>query len=388
MGKAKLYLAIVFVLSIFISAYAQNGVSEVRFAVTQEATCEEPYGVLVDIEVKAAEGSSFFMSEQNYRFSFNREALANPAIAEELLTGFIPGGSGPLGFTLYSPHNLTGSLDTVVSYNVELQGGDGVLATDDRWIPVGRVGFDVLDEAACFDLEFHPQARFPPTFVGEVYIDANGVPVRVITSESIYGDLSRCFGELCPLPVELVSFTGEERDCATHLNWQTATETNSHFFVVERSADGINYSEIGRVDAAGNSQTFVNYNFTDTNPNIQNYYRLKQVDLDGTYEYTEVIRINTTCFDGTVSDILDIYPNPVSSAGQINMNVFSKINQSAHINILNVEGKTLLTKQINMIEGVNALHYSVAGLAAGTYFIRLEGDDWHSSAQKFIKVND
>ena len=386
MGKAKLYLIAVFALFVF-NLHAQDGVSEVRFTITEAPICEDPYGVFVDIEVKAAEGSSFFMSEQNYRFSFNRDALANPSIAEELLTGFIPGGSGPLGFTLYSPHNLTGSLDTVVSYNVELQGGDGVLATDDRWIPVGRMNFDVLDESACFNLEFHSQSRFPPTFVGEVYIE-NDVAIRVITNESNYGDLARCIVDICQLPVELISFTGEERDCTTHLNWQTATETNSDFFVVERSANGINYTEIGRLNAAGNSQTLVNYDFIDTNPNVQNYYRLKQVDLDGTYEYTEVIRINTTCFDGTMSDILDIYPNPVSSAGQINMNVFSKTNQSANINILNVEGKTLLTKQINMIEGINALHYSVAELAAGTYFIRLEGDDWHSNAQKFIKVND
>lgn len=386
MGKAKLYLIAVFVLSVF-NTYAQDGVSEVRFNITENAICDAPYSVFVDIEVKAAEGSSFFMSEQNYRFSFNREALANPVIAEELLTGFIPGGGGPLGFTLYSPHNLTGSLDTVVSYNVELQGGDGVMATDDRWIAVGRMGFDVLDDLACLDLQFHPQAIFPPTFVGEVYIE-NGVSVRVITAESNYGNIAPCFPNVCGLPVELTSFTGEERDCATQLNWQTATETNSHFFVVERSANGINFSEIGRVNAAGNSQTLVNYDFTDDNPNIQNYYRLKQVDLDGTYEYSEVIRINTSCFDGTVSDILDIYPNPVSSAGQINMSVFAKTNQSAHITILNVDGKNLLTKQINMIEGINALHYSVSELPAGTYFIRLEGDNWHSGAQKFIKVND
>jgi len=387
MGKAKLFL--IAALTVLITnTYAQDGVSEVRFTVIKEdATCAEPYGVIIDIEVKAAEGSSFFMSEQNYRFSFNREALDNPYIAEEILTGFIQGGGGPLGFTLYSPHNLTGSLDTVVSYNIELQGGDGVLATDDRWIKVGSVGFDVLDETACLDFNFHSQVVFPPTFVGEVYMD-NGVAVRVITAESNYGNLFRCFGELCELPVELVSFTGEERDCITELNWQTATETNAHFFVIERSSNGIDYSEIGRVNAAGNSQTLVNYDFTDNNPGIQNYYRLKQVDLDGTYEYSEVVRVNTTCFDGGVSDILDVYPNPVIGSQQINMNIFSKTNQSAYVTILNVEGKTLIAKQVNIIEGINALHYSVGELPSGTYFIRLEGDDWHSNAQKFVRIND
>jgi len=385
MEKAKLYLIAVFALSVF-NAYAQNGVSEVRFTITEAPACVQPFGVFVDIEVRAVE-DSFYMSEQNYRFSFNREALANPSIAEQVLTGFINGGDGPLGFTLYSPHNLTGSLDTVVSYNVELQGGDGVVATPDKWISVGRLQFDVVNDLACFNLDFHSQSVFPPTFVGEIYVE-NGEAIRIITAESNYGNLAACFNDLCRLPVEFISFTGEERDCAVHLNWQTATETNSHFFVIQHSINGIDYTEIGRLNAAGNSQTLVNYDFTDNQPNIQNYYRLKQVDTDGTYEYSDVIRVNTTCFEETVSDILDVYPNPVSGVRQINMNVFSSIYQSADIIILNIEGKTLLRKEVNLTEGINILHYSVAELAAGAYFVRLVGNDWHSDAQKFIKVND
>lgn len=387
MEKAKLFL--IAVLTFFAANInAQDGVSEVRFNITSvDATCDEPYSLLGNIEVKANNESGFFMSEQNYRFSFNREALANPTIAEEVLTGFIPGGTGPLGFTLYSPHNLTGSLDTVVSYNVELQGGDGVFATRDTWIRVGSIRFDVLDLFGCFELNFHSQATFPPTFVGEVFIE-NGTTVRIITAESNYGNISRCFDELCPLPVELVSFTGEERDCQVHLNWQTATESNSNYFVVERSTDGIQFAEIGRVNSAGNSQTTQNYTFTDESASVQNYYQLKQVDIDGAYEYSEIIRINTTCFDGTVSDILDVYPNPVSSAGEMNMSIFSKTNESAYITVLNLEGKIILKKAVNLIEGTNSLHYSVKGLAAGTYFLRLEGDNWHSGTQKFIKVND
>lgn len=386
MEKAKLFLVAVL---IFFAAniHAQDGVSEVRFTITEAPVCEAPYAVFVDIEVKAAEDPGFFMSEQNYRFSFNRSALDNPSIVEEFLTGFIPGGEGPLGFTLYSPHNLTGSLDTVVSYNVELQGGDGVYATTDRWIPVGRVGLDVIDETECFALEFHRQVTFPPTFVGEVYID-NGEPIRIITAEGEYNDLSRCFAELCNLPVELTSFTGVERDCQVDLNWQTATESNSNYFVVERSTDGIQFTEIDRVNAARNSQTINNYAFTDESASVQNYYRLKQVDVDGAYEYSEIIKINTTCFDGTVSDILDVFPNPVGSIGAMNMSVFSKTDESAFITVLNLEGKVILKKAINLIEGTNSLHYSVKGLAAGTYFLRLEGDNWHSGTQKFIKVND
>jgi len=386
MNKTKLFLVAILAI-LFTNLYAQDGISEVRFTITQAPICENPFGVLIDIEVKSASDPGFFMSEQNYRFSFNSEALANPSIAEEILTGFVAGGPGPLGFTLYSPHNLTGSLDTVVSYNIELQGGDGLFVTRETWIPVGRVALDVTDETECFDIVFHSQDIFPPTFVGEVFVE-NDVPIRIITAESNYGNLSRCFNELCGLPVELISFAGEERNCQIDLNWQTATEINSDFFVIERSYNGINFTEIGRLNAAGNSQAVVNYNFSDANASVQNYYRLKQVDVDGTYEYSNIIRISTTCFDGTVSDILDIYPNPVNSSGEVNLSIFSKTNQSADIIILNMEGKVLFNKPANLVEGANSLNYSVKGLAAGTYFLRLKGKNWHSSTQKFIKIND
>jgi len=89
-----------------------------------------------------------------------------------------------------------------------------------------------------------------------------------------------------------------------------------------------------------------------------------------------------------VSDILDIYPNPVNSSGEVNLSIFSKTNQSADIIILNMEGKVLFNKPANLAEGANSLNYSVKGLAAGTYFLRLKGKNWHSSTQKFIKIND
>ncbi|HEY4334711.1 MAG TPA: LamG-like jellyroll fold domain-containing protein [Puia sp.] len=92
-----------------------------------------------------------------------------------------------------------------------------------------------------------------------------------------------------PLPVTIAGFNAARSGSESVLQWQTATESNSREFVIERSADGKTYAEIGSVTAAGNSHTLLNYSYTDPQPlPNNNFYRLKQVDLDGNFDYSLV----------------------------------------------------------------------------------------------------
>jgi hypothetical protein len=92
-----------------------------------------------------------------------------------------------------------------------------------------------------------------------------------------------------PLPVTITSFTAARSGIESVLQWQTATEQNCREFIIERSSDGRNYSAIGSVEGAGNSQTLLNYTYTDLQPlPNSNFYRLKQVDLDGNFDYSTV----------------------------------------------------------------------------------------------------
>jgi len=89
-----------------------------------------------------------------------------------------------------------------------------------------------------------------------------------------------------PLPIELNSFSAEAADHSIELKWETATETNNDFFTIERSPDVQNWEIIGYVDGAGNSNRPLSYSFTDSQPlDGISYYRLKQTDYDGKYEY-------------------------------------------------------------------------------------------------------
>ncbi len=111
------------------------------------------------------------------------------------------------------------------------------------------------------------------------------------------------------LPVEFGNFYGHQVRSAVHLSWQTLTEINNQFFIVERSNDGQAFDAIGQMQATGDSQFRVDYEFIDKKPlEGPNYYRLKQMDFDGNNTYSKTIVVNVDSLKPNIS----IYPNPAT----------------------------------------------------------------------------
>lgn len=109
---------------------------------------------------------------------------------------------------------------------------------------------------------------------------------------------------IVPLPVELTSFDCMSNKINMQLNWVTATERNCDYFGIERSSDGNNFEEIGRVEGAGNSNSTKKYTYTDENPLIGiNYYRLRQVDISGETTYSHL----STCLFQKNKTKINIY---------------------------------------------------------------------------------
>lgn len=99
------------------------------------------------------------------------------------------------------------------------------------------------------------------------------------------------------LPIELIYFKSDKSNCKQNiLSWETATETNNDHFEIERSSDAINFKIIKQIPGAINSFETKKYTYVDSNPESDiNYYRLKQVDLDGNYKYTNIIDVDNSC---------------------------------------------------------------------------------------------
>lgn len=173
-------------------------------------------------------------------------------------------------------------------------------------------------------------------------------------------------GFCTPLPVELLSFTGEAVEETNVLNWTTTSEINNDYFIVEASVDAENFSSIGTVAGAGNSNEVLNYEFIDNNPYAKTmYYRLKQVDFDGKWENSEIVAIKRNSLG-----IIDIFPNPVNDLLHINFNT-NEVNHYK-VSITNILGE-VITETTNL--GKNKLTLNVfEELSGGVYFVKIVND--------------
>ncbi len=148
--------------------------------------------------------------------------------------------------------------------------------------------------------------------------------------------LSDLFSE--PLPIELLSFTARlnEENNEANLSWETTTETNSSHFEIEKSKDGINFTAISEVKAMGFSEENVQYRFIDTAPFNITYYRLKQVDLDGSYVYSEVRSVFILQGEKNIT----LHPNPLTNGAILHVQGLP-IDKSISFQIFTLQGKII-----------------------------------------------
>ena len=175
------------------------------------------------------------------------------------------------------------------------------------------------------------------------------------------------FGSVVPevvLPVDLVRFTAKMQKADVRLDWETAMEKNSSHFNIQRSQDGVNFETIGRVASAGNTQISTYYNYTDRAVGKAlaglMYYRLEQVDYDGTTDYSPVVSVKLP--DETFA-IKGVYPNPFKE--NLEINIGGSKQQSIQLRLLDMNGKELLKQQIyilgedNIVPVLDAHHLEV-----------------------------
>lgn len=169
------------------------------------------------------------------------------------------------------------------------------------------------------------------------------------------------------LPVEFLTLDAKPRDAVIDVTWATASELNSDHFVVERSGDNENFTDIGTVTAAGNTQFRNDYLFVDPAP-LQgaNYYRLRQVDQDGSFKHSRVV----VAFLGKGADDRPvIFPNPVPD--QLQAAFHSPVEGTAGLYVQDALGRTVATSQTELYRGSNTLTMPLDDLARGWYSLRV-----------------
>jgi hypothetical protein len=184
------------------------------------------------------------------------------------------------------------------------------------------------------------------------------------------------------LPLTLTSFNGALNNNSVQLNWSSAQEENLDKYIVEKSTDAINWQTLSTVKAAGNSNSAREYNLVDPNAAQINYYRLKQVDLNGNFTYSQIIRIRSNAKEKTG---IMLYPNPVINNATVTINSENK--QAAHIKLYNQFGMQLNHLQRQLIAGSNNIPIpGLHTLPAGTYIIVVEDEKFNKTGTtQFIK---
>jgi hypothetical protein len=168
------------------------------------------------------------------------------------------------------------------------------------------------------------------------------------------------------LPVELISFQAKKQANNILITWQTTSETNNAYFLIERSFDGINFTTIGEIAGNGTISTIKKYDFVDTEAQEGlNYYRLNQVDYDGTSSLSKII---TQKYISNLNLVVKIYPNP--SYGR---EVYIKIEnikeaEEVKVKVYTAQGQEILNREI-LFQGDEIK--IVEQLTNGVYFIEL-----------------
>jgi hypothetical protein len=181
-------------------------------------------------------------------------------------------------------------------------------------------------------------------------IPAGNYRYRAVVGDFCNFDAAFLCANACTLPVKLNKFDAAFENCESNLKWATSNETNFKEFQVEYSATGTNFAKVATIMANTSSASIKEYQFAHNTTSVKSYYRLKQIDVNGAFQYSKVIALNTNCSKSEVT----IYPNPAMDI--LNINVTNN-NRTALLSttIYDSYGKKVVAQQI--YNGTNSLNF-------------------------------
>lgn len=186
-----------------------------------------------------------------------------------------------------------------------------------------------------------------------------------------------------PIPVELISFGASVLNNSVLLKWATATENNNYGFEIERKSILSDFEVIGFVSGNGTTTEQQNYGYTDKNRfEGKNYYRLKQIDFGGSFEYSDVIEVEWRAFDTYLLE--QNYPNPFNPLTTIGYGIKEKSNvKMIVVNAIGEEIAVLVNEEKE--SGYHTVEFNASRIPSGVYFYKLQAGEY-TSVKKMLLI--
>jgi hypothetical protein len=204
-------------------------------------------------------------------------------------------------------------------------------------------------------------------------------------SIQLFAGIGVGYSDVGSLPVELTSFTAKQSVSGVELRWVTATEVSNFGFDIERASlvaqnNQKIWEKIGFISGHGNSNSPNNYSFTDNKPlSGKSQYRLKQIDKDGVFKYTNAIEVVSVILQ---YDLAQNYPNPFNPSTLITYSIPASSN--VVLKVYNVLGKLITTLvNENQEAGIYKVNFDARGLSNGIYFYKIQAGNY-SAIKKML----
>jgi len=241
-----------------------------------------------------------------------------------------------------------------VYINADETGGANVQTLTTTWVTLFSITFNNLQ--ASFPQGGYGYLQETADFINASLTDEVGanIPIDVTSLSVPLGSGT--------LPVTFTKYDITCNDKGALLSWSTGSEQNSSRFEIQRSLNGVDWTSIDNVAAAGNSTDQRNYQYLDLYGGTA-FYRIRQVDIDGRFVYTAVKR--TECQKSQY----DVALYPVPARDNLNVVIRSEINTRTEIQILDINGRSLRRVAVQINKGNNNIQLSVGNLPAGQYML-------------------
>lgn len=190
-------------------------------------------------------------------------------------------------------------------------------------------------------------------------------------STTLLNDLDFRVNYTVAFPIELIDFKAEIFHNTVMLTWFTGSEYNNEKFEIQASRAGQEFQKIGEISGNGTTTKHQEYSFEIENPiNGTSYYRLKQIDFNGQFEYSKVVSVN---FKGEGCQVGAIYPNP-SKSGLVNLEYLSQNDDEVTVSVFDMTGKLKISYNLQVSNEENNLNLDFSDLNAGIYIVKIEVD--------------